>query len=109
MTYEVIWKSDTTEYRNGRRVRVHHLKCAKEAFDAIKTGTRKAEFRNDNRRFSTADVLCLYCLNSKGEVEEFSPTTRVSVTHKQIGLGIPEGYCMLSVQLIYEKGDEDDE
>jgi len=75
-----------------------HLKIWPEHFSAVLDGSKKAEFRKDDRepRFEAGDLLLL---------EEFEPdlavftddTTWASVSHVARGGVIPDGYAMLSI------------
>lgn len=91
------WKPRETKWISGQNRSIHHLKCHPELFDAVADGSKKAEFRSTKDRvFSVGDVLVLYKLNSKGEVEEFSPTMCCLITHVQ-RVFLPDDYAMLSV------------
>ncbi len=80
---------------------VHVRKCWPDAFEAIKSGGQRADFRKEDRpdeRFHIGDCLALW---------EYLPGTHVftqrmveqRITHVQRGphYGIPVGYAMLSL------------
>lgn len=85
----------------------HDLKCFRESFEAIRDGTKTAEFRRDDRGFSVGDVLVLRsgspADNAQGFVyHESAPPELVRITHIVRGpdFGIPEGFAMLSVERV---------
>ena len=77
----------------------HNLKTHPNPFQAVKSGLKKAEFRLNDRGFELGDTLTL---------QEWEPETKsytgdeisVIITHIQTGYGIPEGYCMISIEIL---------
>lgn len=77
----------------------HHIKCWPEPFAAIKEGIKRFEYRKNDREYNVGDVLVL---------EEYNPNTgytgyytRVKVLYVLYeGFGIPEGYCIMSIENI---------
>lgn len=84
--------------------RIHYLKTWPEPFQAIIVGTKRFEFRRDDRGFAVGDVLVLmYWDPTPGR---YGPTghspcpckwTAVRVDYLTRGFGIPDGYCCMSV------------
>lgn len=88
-------------------MRFHDLKCVRESFEAIRQGTKRAEFRRDDRGFAVGDVLVLRsgspADNAQGFVyHESALPELVQITHIARGpdFGIPEGYAMLSFERV---------
>lgn len=94
----------------------HILKCWPNSFDAIKNGTKRFEWRRDDRGFEVGDVLVLRKYDPApgpggyGEVGYVMQTRpgrhmsdytelRVRVTYILRGLfGVPDGYCVMSIE-----------
>jgi hypothetical protein len=90
----------TWEKCNGTNRRIIHLKCIPSEFDAAKAGLKAFEIRSeDDGKFSLNDLIQLHKLNSRGEVEEFSPTIRFVVNYifRTPGYGVQEGYAILGI------------
>lgn len=82
---------------DDRHVKIHHLKCDAEPFAAVALGVKRAEFRNNDRGFLPYDHIWLH------EHKNGKATGRklhAHITHIQDGFGIPEGYVMLSIELL---------
>ncbi|GGI16917.1 DUF3850 domain-containing protein [Oxalicibacterium faecigallinarum] len=73
--------------------KIHDLKCDKVPFWAVYDGTKKAEFRINDRDYQVGDhlVLCEY-----QDGKKLNNELLVRITHMQTGYGIPDGYVMLS-------------
>ena len=81
-------------------MRVHDLKCWPGPFEAVLSGSKRDEFRRDDRAFEVGDLLLL---------REWTPseigadyTGRMAllwVTHLSRGpeWGIPEGHVVMSI------------
>ena len=77
----------------------HELKTHSEPFTRVMLGIKRAEFRKNDRGFELGDRLIL---------REWVPDTevytgahlRVNVTDITTGYGIPEGYCMMSFEVL---------
>ncbi len=79
----------------------HTLKIQPEPFRAIRDGTKRHEWRRDDRApsFAVEDYLVLQEWDpDKGYTGRWS---MVRVTHVTRGpdFGIPEGWCVMSIQL----------
>lgn len=80
----------------------HQLKIRPELFRAVIDGTKKAEFRRDDRAFAVGDVLCL---NEYGQSEHdprvigfTGAFVYVLVTHVTDLNEWAPGYVMLSIE-----------
>ena len=92
---------DAVAYSKGRRskgVAHHSLKTWPKPFAALKRGTKRFEFRKNDRGFRVGDVLCL-C--------EYLPRARrftgrdlaFRVTYiLRSGFGLPKGYVVMSLE-----------
>jgi len=78
-------------------MKVHKLKTDSEAFDAIWSGVKLAEFRFNDRGFKVGDRLALLRQDTLGVLTGQSITCWV--VHIQTGYGIPEGYVMMSFRV----------
>ena len=79
----------------------HCLKIWPLFFRAVSCGEKTFEFRKDDRDFKRGDILIL----QEWEPENKSYTgkeTAVRVTYLMLGgeLGLPAGYCIMSVEQI---------
>jgi hypothetical protein len=85
----------------------HELKTWPELFEPVRRGTKKADFRKDDRDFQVRDELLM---------REWNPETReytgrsilVEVTHvlrTGHGIGVPEGYVVMSFTQLHEMKD----
>lgn len=76
----------------------HNLKIAPQHFDAVVSGAKKAEFRFNDRQFSTGDTLHLheYSQPSRGGFSGQSITVRI--THVTDLEEWAPGYVMLSIE-----------
>lgn len=89
---------------------VHELKCWAEAFVALEDGTKKAEFRRDDRGFQVNDLLVLrewMPEHGGGRYGAYIPNTYTGrvvvarITHiLRKKFGVPEGYAMLSLHML---------
>jgi hypothetical protein len=80
---------------------IHELKTWPEPFEAVWSGAKTAEFRKADRDYGVDDVL---------KLREWDPETGIYsgrvvmawVTDLRRGgtFGIPEGYCMMSFQVL---------
>lgn len=76
-------------------MKIHRLKTASTAWDAIKAGEKTAEFRRDDRGFEVGDILELVRLGHdsvEGEVQ-FKHVTHIV---RGPDFEMPTGYAMLS-------------
>lgn len=91
----------------------HELKINPRWFDAVKNGVKKCEIRKDDREFAVGDTLHLreICPGQFSEapngqmVQCYTNRTvdvRVThiVTHGDFPDGIPDGYSILSIEVI---------
>lgn len=82
---------------------LHELKTHTDAFQAVIHGTKKAEFRRDDRGFHVGDLLVLREVLDREIVQGYGNYTGevviARVTHLLRGpaYGIPEGYVMMSL------------
>jgi len=83
----------------SERAKGHRLKTWPAPFLAVRLGEKTHEFRKDDRGFATGDTLVL---------EEWDPQTgrytgqqehrRVTYISRGPQFGIPEGYCVMSLE-----------
>lgn len=79
-------------------MRTHHLKCWPEPFEAVITGRKKHEFRwNKDRGFAVGDELVLEKWDPHARVH-MGPVFRARVTYLALGFGVPEGFCVMSIE-----------
>lgn len=77
---------------------VHRVKCWPDLFAAVQSGEKTFEYRRNDRGYATGDYVILH---------EWDPTTEtysgktlsVRVGYMLAGMGVPEDYCLFSVQL----------
>lgn len=91
----------------------HDLKIHPLWFDAVRNGVKKCEIRKDDKKFAVGDTLHLREIRP-GEYDEApngqmvqcytNRTVDVRVTHiishADFPEGIPEGYCVLSIEVM---------
>lgn len=70
---------------------IHELKIEKSYLDKLHDGAKKAEVRLNDRDYQVGDKLCFY--NFKESSDEF-----FRITHIHMGLGMKEGYVVLSLE-----------
>jgi hypothetical protein len=85
----------------------HHLKTWPNAFAAVVAGTKRFEWRKDDRGFEVGDVLVLkeydphrrdYVYHYADLVSPVPNSIRVRVTYIARGVHeIPNGYCIMSI------------
>jgi ParB family chromosome partitioning protein len=79
----------------------HTLKTWPQAFDSVLDGSKRHEFRKNDRDFDKGDVLHLHEWNPK--TKQFT-TQGVSVVVTHIDRGpdydIPIGYCVMSIKKV---------
>lgn len=89
-------------------MREHILKTWSNAWDAVKRGDKRFEWRKDDRGFEVGDVLVLKKWNPAKQQFVLKPQSlgveyeelRVVVTYILRGLfNVPEGYCVMSISL----------
>lgn len=80
----------------------HSLKTWPDAFRAVELGEKKAEFLRDDRGFRVHDQLVLREWDQDTETYSGSYIA-ARVTHIAEGgrFGIPDGFCILSIDVIY--------
>jgi len=92
-------------------VTTHTLKVWPEFYDAIESGVKTWEFRRDDRGFRVGDVLVLeYWSPDRGacevtnDVPPLIRAVRTRVTYILHGgrLGVPEGFCIMSIERMEE-------
>ncbi len=84
----------------------HTLKTWPNAFEAVKSGRKRLEWRRDDRGFEVGDLLILALYDPQDKwnyswVPERStvPKLRMRVTYILRGLfGVPDGYCIMSIE-----------
>lgn len=76
----------------------HELKCWPAEFDALERGDKVHEFRLNDREFRFGDRLVLRRWDPATQ-EYTGKWVRRSITYVGTGFGIPDGYCVLSLQL----------
>jgi hypothetical protein len=85
-----------------RTGKVHSLKCASGAFDAIIDGRKRFEYRLNDREFHVGDTLELHEIVDAARFNLAGLTGRTSrcrVTYIVRGqdYGVPLGYCVMSI------------
>ena len=105
---------DAASGEGARWMTQHTLKVWPELYDAIESGVKTWEFRRDDRGFRVGDELRLEwwnpaAHNGRGGVEYVDgPVTKhlhVRVTYIFHGgrLGVPEGFCIMSIERMEEE------
>jgi len=86
---------------------IHELKCWPESFSPIWRGEKRAEFRIDDRGFRTEDELVLLEWKPR-ECALTGRKLRARITHILRGpnFGVPEGYSMLSIEVVSREGED---
>jgi hypothetical protein len=84
---------------------LHELKIWPEAYGPLEAGRKRHEFRKDDRGFEIGDFLYL----REWEVDRREYTGRASIARvtylsKGPAYGIPQGYCVMSVELLGSRG-----
>jgi hypothetical protein len=76
---------------------IHELKCWPEPFHHILTGSKRFEFRLNDRNYQVGDTLRLkeYWPDKK-QYTGFVLEADVSYILTE-GFGLPEGYCIMSI------------
>lgn len=85
----------------------HILKTWPNAFEAVRNGTKRFEWRFDDRGYEVGDTLILALFDPNDEYKwdwdaerERVPKLRVRVTYILRGLfNVPPGYCVMSIAL----------
>jgi hypothetical protein len=91
----------------GQAMIVHELKCWPVSFAAMRDGSKRFEYRKDDRCYQVGDALW---------VREWQPalggdgiaapgytgrSDHYRVTYKLAGrFGVPDGYCVLSIERV---------
>jgi len=83
---------------------IHQLKINPEPLQAIIDGNKKAEFRKNDRGFKAGDKIIL--MEWTPEYGYTGKDRAVLITHTQDAFGIPDGYLMLSIELLPEEKGE---
>jgi hypothetical protein len=89
------------EEAEGRKPKIHELKCWIEPFEALLAGRKTHEFRKDDRGFKVGDILVLRKWNQIDDVLVFPcQIIRRVVTYISQGpdFGIPSGYVIMSIR-----------
>lgn len=84
----------------GERAAVHSLKTAKQPWQDILDNRKRTEYRYcGDRDFKVGDWLEFVCLNTKNEIEEYSPKMHAKILHIQYGgkFGIPQHHCIMTI------------
>src|SRR5574343_1561579 len=81
---------------------IHRLKTWPTPFANILSGNKTAEFRKDDRYYILYDLLMLleYNIADKKYSGRYILAEITDIIHGGI-FGIPEGYCMMSLKIIY--------
>ena len=79
---------------------VHNLKIWPVQFREVMEGHKKHEYRKDDRGFRVGDVLflTLYLPANDLLVEDVFLERRVTAVTRGTDFGIPEGYCVMSIE-----------
>lgn len=74
----------------------HELKTDSKPFQAVLNGTKRFEFRLNDRGFSVCDQLTLKEIN--GDKMLTGRSLKVQVLYiLDKGYGLPDGYCIMSI------------
>ena len=79
-------------------MKVHNLKCWPAYFDAIRRGSKRFEYRKDDRNFGLGDILDLHEWDP--DVGMFTgQELRVQVLYILRGpsMGVPDGWVIMSI------------
>lgn len=85
---------------------LHELKCWPGPFAAMRDGSKRFEFRKDDRNYQVGDILWNREWDPPAAGGEGTPglgytgrEDRYRVTYKLAGrFGVPEGFCVLSIE-----------
>jgi hypothetical protein len=93
-------------------VRILELKCWPEPFDAIVRQQKCFEFRRDDRGFLVGDVLHLrrWEPERSNQIEGYRGggcLCLVTYVLRAPNFGVPEGYCVLSIELLWPRDTRD--
>lgn len=90
-------------------MRTHELKCWPEPYDAIVAGTKRFEFRRDDRGFAVGDILVLRKWNPsagpggyyfRDDATGDYPSITARVTYILVGRhGVPDGFVVMSIEV----------
>jgi len=84
-------------------IRVHELKCWPEYYGKIVKGTKRFEFRKNDRNFQTGDILCLRewrpeTCSYTGNEQYVSIDYIMHYIPSHVVLSqIPKDYCIMSI------------
>lgn len=80
----------------------HELKCWFKPFDAIADGSKRFEWRKNDRGFAVGDTLILRRYDPHNGAGYTGEHQVVRVTYMLTGptYGIPEGYCIMSIERV---------
>lgn len=87
-------------------MKVHRLKTWRGPFYAVASGRKRFEWRRDDRGFAEGDLLELLCWDELlcEEVQQERPVlAEVTYVLRGPDHGVPEGYCVLSIELRSEQ------
>ena len=80
---------------------VHELKTEMVPFHALRNGTKRFEFRKNDREFRTGDYLMLQeWMGGSGEYSGSAILARVLYISYGPTFGIPEGFCIMSIEML---------
>jgi hypothetical protein len=82
--------------------RIHELKCWTESYQAIVDGVKLFEYRLNDRDYQVGDILFLREWNSNTKYTGRECCYKVTWILKS-GFGLPECYCVLSLEPAYTK------
>lgn len=79
--------------------KVHALKTWPAPFNAVLNGSKRFEYRKDDRDFQVHDCLVLQeYLPDKDTFTSFALSMRVTHVLRGGQFGVPEGYCVMSIE-----------
>ncbi|MCZ6868077.1 MAG: DUF3850 domain-containing protein [Gammaproteobacteria bacterium] len=87
---------------------VHKLKTWSDEWDAVSRRDKRFEFRRNDRDFKVGDVLRLQRWNPvlgeyTGALDILVPVTYVLHGNHHHAFGVPEGYCVMSLDCNFEQ------
>ena len=83
----------------SEKVNVHNVKIHPIEFENLCVGLKRSEYRKNDRDYRINDLMIL---NEWQPTEEYytGRSATVLITHVQTGFVIPDGYAVLSIQMI---------
>jgi hypothetical protein len=104
---DIIQKHIDRAVAKATQVNIHNLKTWPEAFEGVWDGTKRHDYRKDDRGFEVGDELVhqeFYPKDEQGTYSGRSCRSRVTfISTSDDPWRIPEGYCVMSLSAPYDK------